>query len=207
MPISFNGTTGAVTGIVSAFSTDISTSLVPRTGATGAVNLSGATLTGAGIDLINTTTFSAASSVLINNCFSSNYDNYKILLRNIGTASGSINAQFRSGGTTYSSSTYRWQVYYSDYTSTTVAASGSNAGTFFQVGYATTSTEITVSDMTVYGPFLIGRTGFTESLFGTTSAFAAGGSVLADNSFDGIAITPVGGTITGSIRIYGYRNA
>lgn len=173
---------------------------------TGAVAVNGA-MTGAGMDLITTNTFSSASSVLINNCFSNTYDNYKILLRIIGNASGSINAQFRSGGTTYSSSTYKWQVYYSDYTAATVAGSGSLTGTYFQCGYATTATEITVSDMTVHGPYLIGRTGFTQSLFGTTSAFSVGGSVLADNQFDGIAITPVSGTITGSIRVYGYKNS
>ena len=67
----------------------------------GVHDFSAATVTGApqGLVHINTTTFSAVSSVSVNNCFTSAYENYLILGNVIGTAGTSIAARLRASGT------------------------------------------------------------------------------------------------------------
>jgi hypothetical protein len=77
---------------------------------TGAVAVNGA-MTGAGLDLITPTsiaysggsasvsggavTFSAASTVSVNNCFSSTYDNYRIVFRGSQSAASNLEAMLR----------------------------------------------------------------------------------------------------------------
>jgi hypothetical protein len=204
MPISLNGTTGAVTGIVSASSTDLSTALVPRTGATGTINLSTATLTGAGMDLITTQSFSAVSSVSINNCFTSSYENYCILVKALPSATSGIQFRYRASGVDAA-------------TSYTYAYVANDSGTSSVVTGTANQAEIDFISTSSVRRFLINCfepnvAAVTVSLtqfhnYSGRSGFVANRHDIGSAVHDGITIFPSSGTITGNIRVYGYRNS
>jgi hypothetical protein len=215
MPISFNGTTGAVTGIVSASSSDLSTSLtakVSTTGQTGTVNLSTATLTGAGLDLIASQSFSAVSSVSINNCFTSTYENYRIIMRTVLTSSaGLMNARLRSSGTDNSTSNYDTTTFYSAGNNT---YGNQNCDNNISTWYA--------GNIDVYPAYYVYEVSNPQksevTLMTSHAAGARSGASLnamysgafrfnQTTSFDGITFYPATSTMTGNIRVYGYRNS
>jgi hypothetical protein len=211
MAITLNGTTGAVTGIVSASSTDLSTALVPRTGATGTINLSTATVTGAGMDLINKTDFTAASSVSVNNVFSNIYDNYKIIITGVGTYTGSGisggTIKLRSSGVDTSTSDYSWMNTYSTSSIGPSRAwnSANNSWYFFMFDHQNINT---IELYTPSGSTKKSGT-LTYNASGTIDAVSgvAGMANYVAKSVDGFTLTTPSGTMTGSVRVYGYRNA
>jgi len=70
----------------------------------GALQIGGSGVVNAGLVPLATSTFSAVSSVEIDDVFSSDYRNYKITLRILTlSASTTLTAQLRSGGTTVTS--------------------------------------------------------------------------------------------------------
>jgi hypothetical protein len=73
--------------------------------------VSGAVLTAAqmnaiGLWLVNTTTFSAVSSVEINDCFSADFQNYKIVWSITPSTTANISVRLRVGGVDNSTSNY-----------------------------------------------------------------------------------------------------
>jgi hypothetical protein len=215
MPISFNGTTGAVTGIVSASSSDLSTSLsskVSTTGQTGTVNLSTATIIGSGLDLVASQTFTAASTVSINNCFTNLYQNYTIHF-SVSAAAPSGNIEFsfrvRSGGSDLSSSTYISQMMQSTSTSQNASASTSDN---VQFGYSSnTYQQRSINTFEIRSPQLSSitmveyRSGFTLD---SGSAYVRVGQAVVNNTnqYDGFTIYATSGNFTGNVKVYGYRN-
>ena len=170
-------------------------------------------ITGAGLDLITTQTFSAVSSVSFNNCFTATYENYRIVVNAVGSTDGSsgvpIRFRFRSGGSDYTASTYaEFGIF--------VNASG-GPSRFFN----NSVTEVTVGWHQNYGgqsSFDLNnaaQTGVNKHLvgnsFGSGTADGYGGvnmaRVLSTAAYDGFSIRPTAGTITGTIRVYGYRNS
>lgn len=200
-------------------------SYVPKQGVTGTVDLSTATLVkGAGMDLIVPTSvagsgvtlsggqvsFSAATSVSVNGCFTTAYDSYRIVC--FGTASAinlEIQGRLRLSGTdNAAASSYIWQV--------VRAISGVVAG----VRIATTGwNAVTQSDtdgwsfsLDIHRPALAEQTVATG--LGIGSNAVANDYVMAyglrhnvATAFDGITFFPNGGNISGKLRVYGLRNS
>jgi hypothetical protein len=159
-------------------------------------------------------TFSGASSVSVNNCFSSIYDNYRIVMNHDSSAAAvGFNMRMRAAGTDNTSVNY-------------VFASGSatQAGTFVggSVGTSALDTSWTLtpisgtySSSTIFDillPFSSAyQTNFssTSFYFDSLSNYRAGfgaGATSVTTSYDGITFYPASGTITGTVRVYGYKN-
>jgi hypothetical protein len=154
---------------------------------------------------INTTTFSAVSSVSVDNCFTSDYENYRVLI-NAQTASGlaAFYTRLRASGVDATTANYDITGIYVQ----TNGATGANAcaigATSGQLqGIASTASSYTMDIMT---PYLAKRT-FTmgQWLYGQYFGSNSNMHTLA-NSYDGFTIYPASSTITGTIRVYGYRN-
>ena len=157
----------------------------------------------------STTAGSAVASVTINNCFSSTYDNYKILI-----SGGSSNTPVDLALTLGASATgYYGGVMYHPFTTAgpaTVNAVGlNNATSFLYAGAA--SANVAVGQIELYGPNLAKTTGIsTQFAVPNTS-----GSVVNANGFHNVAtaytgftITAATGTLTGVLfTVYGYRKA
>ena len=165
---------------------------------------------GGSFEFITSSTFSAASSVSIDNCFSARYDHY-MLTRNCSASSAGFNisARLRAGGVD-SSTGYRYQYQQSD--GSTITAGRSTTATAFDalLGYPqATAFGFVVAFVSL--PFAAVRT----TAWSQSSSAASGSIVLlAFNyahdtaaSYDGLTLLPSGGTtITGSVAIYGVVN-
>jgi hypothetical protein len=170
------------------------------------VALNGA-VTGGGMDLVNTTTFSAVSSVSVNSCFTSTYDNYRIIITCTAatTADFGTTLRLRVSGTDNSSSNYAWSGVYA--TSGATGTEGGGTGqSSFKTGAGYNTGLITVVD--VLNPFASNYTSYLELGVRPNEAGIRthGGSFNATTSFDGFTFAPASGTVTGTVRVYGYKN-
>jgi hypothetical protein len=160
-----------------------------------------------GLVHINTTTFSAVSSVSLDDVFSATYDNYRVLFSN---SAASVNSEMRfrmrAASTDLSTS------YYYGYTQPNISAAtgayinGSN-DTSVYVSYNSSRAGFAIVDF--IAPKLaqltgVSFTGINASTTGNTRIGA--GFVNNATAYDGITFFPGSGTITGTIRVYGYKN-
>jgi hypothetical protein len=153
-------------------------------------------------------TFGTATSVTINDVFSTTYDNYLILIDQIGTANSDLDWRFRVAGSDNSSAVYCFQ--FSDFT--TVSTYVSNRTTNGTSGRITPLNNALRSrtQLMCYTPFLTRTTSWysestkTDGTAPTTAIFS--GVFTNTTSFTGFTLLPQSGNVTGSISIYGYRN-
>jgi hypothetical protein len=170
-------------------------------------------ITTTGAVLLNTTTFSAVSSVAIESVFSSTYDTYMVVFNT--TANSAADAdhslKLRSGVTDLSTT------YYGYGRSTDIAGTATNWG----INNATTGIKLGEQDATENGgnaqyiifisaPFITNRTkftwqGFFASKVGGLNQVQGGGIVYNNTSYDGMNFIASAGTFTGTIKVYGYK--
>jgi hypothetical protein len=154
----------------------------------------------AGMVLLNTTSFSAVASQSLNNIFSANYTNYKIL---INTSYNVLNMRLRVGGVDNTTA--------SSYATTFVSV-GSTALSNNRV----TDTSFEIMDNTglgsvaleVFAPFTTEKTRIVSNAVndsGTSRLYLGYGFHNQTVSYDGITIFPDSSTLTGSIEVYGYN--
>jgi hypothetical protein len=147
-------------------------------------------------------------------CFSSTFDNYRVVI-NAPAVSSAADIYFRLLiGTTPTFVNYHYVVLGANTAGTTLNTFGVGSGEIY-TGWTTTSgaaglnVGLVVSDIT--SPFLAKRTGFTGSLFSYQTAFkhgTFGGIQDSDTSHTGLRIsTLTAATLTGTVTIYGYRKA
>jgi len=171
----------------------------------------GVTASPSGLTLITSSTFSAASSVAVDSCFTSTYQNYRVIfiVTASATASGDTTLQYRTGGATNSTANY------------TRGLVGISSGSSFDGSYAagatsynlgsTASTEnnyvmaldiLRPQEATLTNAFVTNMPGYSSTTprFGTLQFTAA-------TAFDGFIVTRSAGTMTGNYRVYGYSNS
>jgi hypothetical protein len=156
-----------------------------------------------GLVFITSTTFSAASTFSINNCFSSTYFNYRILIRSLSAGGGTeLRYRLRVGGTDNSSAIYSSQRLYAQ--STTVGGYNETNQTSGFL-YTTNGTDFSASSTDIFRPFEAATTHFhTEGKYNDYGIDLLAGRHSVSTSYDGITIFPPTGTITGEVFIYGY---
>jgi hypothetical protein len=156
--------------------------------------------------LLNTTSFTSATAVAVDNVFSSNYDNYKIILSVASGANNQLFMRMRAGGVPNNSTQYKFGNYYVGTAISSPAGSeNSISATNFWVG----NTEATVgggADITMYKPFLTQHTSFTTTATGHVFVVGAGNTTVT-TSYDGFTIYPSSSNFTGTVRVYGLRNS
>ena len=147
-------------------------------------------------------TFTSATSISVNGCFTSTYDNYLIVLRATNPSSFDIRFRLRSSGTD-STTGYTYQYLYATGTSVTAARSA--------IGYFSTSVGFSGqhggSHIYLYGPFLSQPT--AHRTVGASSG--PSGPLIYDwaethnvsGTYDGLTFFPDGGSLTGALTIYG----
>jgi hypothetical protein len=163
---------------------------------------------GTGLDLITTQTFSAVSAVNINNCFSSAYDNYRVFVSGVfASADTNWNMRFRASGADDSTANYilrGYQVTNANFVALRVSGGTSIPGT----GVSTLRNGFVLD---IVGPALSQNTIVWLSALDVYSSSSGSnnggmGAHVSSTLFDGFTIYPTAGTITGGIRVYGYRN-
>ena len=171
------------------------------------------------VDSLGTVTFSGASSVSLNDVFSSTYDHYKIIVvAENSSATWQLLSRLRVSGSDNSSSNYYWSGFYQTFASATPALNtqGSNGlTTSFQIGQ-TANPAATLANQTIIeiaNPFATAETTFNssgtvyESSPGVSSSnrYAYGGMTSVTTSYTGFTIFPQSANISGSVSVYGYK--
>lgn len=166
-----------------------------------------------GMTLLANTTFTSVSSQVINNVFSSVYDDYKIFLTLDSSAtSGDPTWQLTVGGTAtnvnYGSIIGQTVIN----AGTTWSTSANPAGTDeWRLSIQSSTLPSTAADITLFSPNRARRTIFTQN---ATGAFGAGneffmilsaGHQTDSTQFDGFRMNFAGAT-SGRVRVYGLRN-
>ena len=160
--------------------------------------------TSQGLTLINTTSFSAVSSQRINP-FSATYQNYRIVYSATQSASTPLKLRLASGASVISTSTYRRGGWFISSGASTASFFGSNAET--SVIVQQNSGAFTID---IFSPF---EAAVTHMKYDTAVIDGAGYARISGlghntnaTSYDGIEFSPDSGTITGTVRVYGYND-
>jgi hypothetical protein len=151
------------------------------------------------------------SSLSINNCFTSTYRNYRIVVASTQAAGNtSWNFRFRVGGVDNSSANYKFAQTFV----TTVGGTGvdsANAGTEVRIGYIASANGDTETVMDIFDPQATARTKGNYQFFGYDSATwaqrQAGWMFDQTTQFDGITFLTGGSNFTATVYVYGYRQA
>jgi hypothetical protein len=165
-------------------------------------------LGGGGLTFITSSAFSAVASVSVNSCFTSAYDNYRVVVNVVSSANVDLQMRMRVAAADHSAAGY----YYAHYgirtdTAAAVNKNGNNANQWVLSTPWTGYYNHVAMD--VLSPALTRATGFTLSSSGVSTADAtwSGGGILnTSTAYDGFSLFPSSGTITGTVRVYGYQN-
>jgi hypothetical protein len=184
----------------------VASALVGPTGSTGVTGSTGPTGPNPGLTLIKTETFSAVSSVSVDNVFSATYDNY-FLTGNISTTGGDASLRWRVGGADNSTSNYQYGLARKDFGGATFTNDTQSTTATSTFGATNPGTNISGFWRNINNPFASQRTtsiGHTIS----SSSYAYYDSHLfnATTSFTGFTLLCSGAfTMTGNVSIYGYN--
>jgi hypothetical protein len=158
--------------------------------------------TNTGLCYVSSTTIgTAVSSVTVSNCFSTTYDNYRIVIAGGVTSTGSnMNVQL----TSITGSVYNTAGVFVSFGSSTVTGSGGAAATTAIYGPGDTNLHAASFDIT--SPFLAVKKGLISNGVSGSSMYTFSSYINSTTSSTGFTISPATGTITGgTIIVYGYR--
>lgn len=168
-----------------------------------------ATQAAPGLAFVTSATFTAATTVSINSCFTSTYDNYVVTVNlSAGSgAGGNYYAKLRLSGTD-SSASYAYNTLTTN--GTTVSSATLNGQT---TGFPTDSNDQSrpaQTQFTLMSPAVGVYTWFASNAF---SSNAGGQGVKINNGYHAVATAYDGltlnwtGSATGTVRVYGMRNS
>jgi hypothetical protein len=148
--------------------------------------------------------FSNANTVSINNCFSSNYDNYEIIIDGTCAVDSGVYFQMRSAGVNNSSSYTIYSIQQG--TSGTPVGNANNTASSSVGHLGTLWTTQTNIKATISNPFKASPTHLKGQVTGGNFQVVVGSTHTPSTSFDGFHFYCNAGNISGTIRIYGYNN-
>jgi hypothetical protein len=166
--------------------------------------------TGVSLSATGTVTFTSATAITVDGCFTSLYRNYRIEIQGV---SNSINAadlqlQFRASGATNATANYFSNILYNTATGGPLRSYVASA----TVGYVGQTADLSMTNsVDVFAPQIAARTSVMAVANGFGSNTAVVGLSFANfnaaTQFDGFTCG-AGGTITltGQLTVYGYRN-
>jgi hypothetical protein len=152
---------------------------------------------------ITSQSFTASSSVNVNDVFSSTYKNYKVLL-NLTSSTAGVNCfyRLRVAGADNSTANYATEVLNATGTTVTGARSvGQTSGEIVDIKNVNANQEITFFNPFASQLTYIYSEGNWEASSPIVQIRASGFN--ATTSFTGFSINPASGTITGSLIVYG----
>ena len=178
-----------------------------------ASGLKWATPSSGALTLISTTNFTSQSSQAFNSVFSATYRNYKIIMSVLGSSDPyTLNFYYRASGTNNTSANYNWGQ--SNATRGGTLQIGSYGGDVANMPLGPSSAPTGSSvyfnvDATVFQPFGLGKRQTIHLSYSNSTNGGQGWSAIQgyeSTAYDGFAITPSAGTITGTVSIYGMSN-
>jgi hypothetical protein len=180
---------------------------IPTNGAVHTVSFSRTgDLGSAGLAHIATQTFTTVSGVSVNSCFSSTYENYLIIVKATGNAVLTTTMRLRAAGTDIVTSTYS-----NSNISTNWAASNTFEGNSSGTSWALRRfhTDPSTKEISVFAPNTADayKTMFYRGVDAMAFTNVGSGVSFSSTAADGFTLTFTGGTGSGTIRVYGYKNS
>lgn len=164
-----------------------------------------------GMVLVAAQDFTATSSFSINNCFTSTYHRYRIILETFGASvRADLQLRLRASGTDNTAGVYKYT--YLGYRSDTGTEQTQNTSNSMWALMTANGTDIGLGVYDIQSPALartttIVGTGMRLNDLGTVGFLSFGGAHSVGTAFDGFTLFPNGGTFQGAVRVYGYRNS
>ena len=162
--------------------------------------------TSASINADGSVDFSACSTLELRGIFTASYDNYLLVMRNVGSAVDiGIDAQYLSGTTPATGSNYAQQNLFINGTS--VGAGRSTSITSIRV-IQTSSTQRSGANCYFFGPYLSQPTASRVcNVIGYNSASIqdTAHTHSLSTSYDGIKFTTTSGDATGLVTVFGFN--
>lgn len=153
--------------------------------------------------------YTTATSVTLQNVFSSEYKNYRIIVTAAASTGCEIAIRFATGGTPNSGGSYKaggWR-----YASNVTDNYSMGSGTYAPLGLVNSAqTGNFTAAYDIFNPMVTGNTNYVGQSVGYGGTYATAlsyaGFFLADTNFDGIYLYPTAGNFTGSVQIFGYND-
>lgn len=161
-----------------------------------------------GLVLINTTNFSAVSSQILSNIFTSSFEDYLITLTYTTSGTAGINLRLRTGSTS-AATNYNWQ--YVQGNNTSASAGRVTATTSLEIAGASNGSFFSQSFINLYAPQLTRATTYISNNNNNYGAYNVpiisfyGGSHSDSTSYESAELLISSGTFTGTVKIYGYN--
>jgi hypothetical protein len=160
------------------------------------------------VDANGAITFSGASSIAINNVFSSTYNNYYIT-GNLSITGGDVAMRWRTSSGDDSNSTYSYGLARKDFGGATFTNdTQSTTATSYGVAIANPGTTQSGFWQYVNNPFATARTSaYGLNISSSGYAYYTTHQFTNTTSFTGLSLIPTSTyTTTGTVRIYGFKN-
>jgi hypothetical protein len=164
-------------------------------------------LANSGLVYITSTSVTSGSSVSINNCFTSTYDNYRVVVSNLKTTSSvSLSLRLRASSSDNNTNYQYGHAYilFSTASWNVLAATAANAW----VAPGNTNTAPGANGtIDIFQPAIATQTGMSGSYQSFDAAIWSNGSHTATSAFDGFSLVSAGTFTAGTVTVYGYRKA
>lgn len=154
-------------------------------------------------------TFSAVSPVSVNGAFSSLFQSYRIIFSLAGSVGGSFaNFRLRAAGVDLQTANYYRYGYTTAFGSGSLATYNAAAQTQHSIVGQWGGGLVSTCIMDISDPQTTNRAHWSDIVNDTGAGAVYNQSAVVDvtTSYDGFTIFANAGNMTGSIRIYGYRN-
>jgi hypothetical protein len=199
---------GSVSGLTS-INTDVSSTEVGYLdGVTSALQTQ---INSGGLVKIVDQSFTSASAVSVNGCFTSAHENYKIVIDSTSSDNQTMKLRWRVNGTDNLDAQYEQADFVQRGNNTNGQIWGGTSNT--QIELATTMSTVTAFFMIdANKPALAVK---TRALIKVSTAQSGSSDIALFNTahrhdvataYDGFSFFPSSGTVTGTLRVYGYRN-
>jgi hypothetical protein len=159
-----------------------------------------------GLIFITSSAFTSSGTVSVNNCFTSSYSNYRVILDVVGSTDMDINCRLRASGSDNSSATYNTRRI------NLAAAYGTSGSTtetnfHFAVGRATNRSTAVFDFINPQASLQTGAIGNAYEPSASRIFDVNGLTFTNTTQFDGFSLLPTAGNITGTVRVYAYANS
>ena len=159
---------------------------------------SGVTLSGGQV------TFTAATAVSVNGCFSATYDNYRIVFEGVGSTVDVPKLRLRLAGTDASGANYDFE----QVTGSTTTVSAQNYASETSWSYFTAQSTVSmIGEVIIRRPNLAQTTMVSGQGGRENAVVMVTGYHTLTTQYDGFSLLAPSGNLTGTLRVYGMRNS
>ena len=170
-------------------------------------------LTNSGLVYVTQASWVSGGSLSVNNCFTSSFADYRLVIRNAKHATSSINVLFRLrvGGVDTGGTGYYYARQYIAMGGGSGGTTGASAAAEIVPGIVASTANAGAGVMDIFDPQLAAVTTTTfQGIWAITTGEASAGSGLLNNTtqYDGFSLHANSGNLTGlTVYVYGYRQS